>query len=326
MAESIVATFDDVRFIEGVTKMTQENWQAYFGTIIPNGVYQGLEFQQQNSTNSISYHVTDGIVFVNGIMAELKTPDGYTDIGSWYAQNDKDAFFCLRVYFGDEKAELIKKTNIVDSITEYVPEDFYKWTRAMGKFISDESYQCDRNASYWDVPLIYFGNVSYFLRYGIDLRRMVKADGQRVVNPRDPGIYNNYYDLVRSNNVYSISANASFYIDTVDPADNAIIVNTDSTSKTVKLYLEHFINDYHCQNGDSYPYGKYDDAYDYGYGLRRSELFIKSGITYTTGAETTNFTNHYEEITLGAGQALHITFLEAVEVTTGIYSYKFLVE
>lgn len=316
MTESIIATYDNVKFIEGVTKMTQDNWQSYFSPVIQNGVYSGLEFQQYGGSSYNTFRITDGIAYVNGIRAELHTPEGYTDIGAWHESGDSDAFFCLRVYFDQEKAEIIKKTGIVDLVTEYVPDDFYKYTYTLGYFLQDESYQCERNFDYYEIPLIYFGMSTTFLRYGRDLRRMIKIDGKREFNPRVPCVYTNNYNLLKSNNV---NTNLSFYIDVINPPDNAIIV-AGSSSATVKLYKEHFINDYYCTNGSSYPYTKYRDAYMYQMGLKRFKFYFKTGISHTSGSESSGFLNTYESITLAAYQALHITYIGSD------YEHKFLVE
>lgn len=325
MTESIIATYDNVKFIEGVTEMTQDNWQSYFSPVIQNGVYSGLEFQQYGSSSSNTFRITDGIAYVNGIRAELHTPEGYTDIGAWHESGYSDAFFCLRMYFDQEKAEIIKKTGIIDSVTEYTPEDFYKYTYALGYFLQDESYQCERNFTYYEIPLMYFGMSTTFLRYGRDLRRMVKIDGKREVDPRNPCIYTNYYNLIRSNNVYTVdNAGTSFYIDVVNSPDNAIIVG-GSSSTTIKLYKEHYINDYYCYNSSGYPYSKYKDAYGYARGLSRHSFYFKSGITHSSGSDSTGFLNTYESITLAAYQTLHITYFDKTVSTSGD-TFKFLVE
>lgn len=321
MTESIIATYDNVKFIEGVTEMTQDNWQSYFSPVIQNGVYSGLEFQQYGSSSSITFRITDGIAYVNGIRAELHTPEGYTDIGAWYESGDPDAFFCLRVYFDQEKAEIIKKTGIVDLVTQTVSDDFYKYTYTLGYFLQDESYQCERNFTYYEIPLMYFGMSATFLRYGRDLRRMIKIDGKREFNPRVPCVYTNNYDLLKSNNV---NTNLSFYIDVINPPDNAIIM-AGSSGATIKLYKEHFINDYYCSNSSSYPYTKYRDAYAYQRGLKRHEFYFKTGISHTSGSESSGFLNTYESITLAAYQTLHITYIRK-DVNPHGDTFQFIVE
>ena len=330
MTESIIATYDNVKFIEGITPMTQDNWQSYFSPVVQNGVYSGLEFQQYTSNSGILFRVTDGVAYVNGIRAELHTPEGYTDIGSWYESGDKDAFFCLRVYRNQEKAEIVKKINIVDSIVE-AAYDWFKYTWALGKFIGDESYQCENNFVYYEIPLIYFGKASGFLRYGRDLRRMVKPDGKREVNPRNPDIYNNQYNLIRSNNVYTFETGTTYpyYIDAVNPPDDAIIF-TEYSNTYVKLYKEQYINDCYCYNDSSYPYLNYENAYDGLYGLIRNEYYFKSGITHSSGSDSgSSFRNKYELITLNTYQTLHITLLEKYAFPVGSFSipaYRYLVE
>lgn len=326
MTESIIATYDNVKFIEGVTRMTQDNWQSYFSPVIQNGVYSGLEFQQYGSVVNATFRITDGIAYVNGIRAELHTSEGYTDIGEWFESGDEDAFFCLRVYFDQEKAEIIKKTDIIDEVAVTVWGDFYKYTYTLGYFLQDESYQCERNFTYYEIPLMYFGKSANFLRYGRDLRRMVKIDGKKEIDPRTPCLYVNQYNLLRSNNIYTVdTTEKSFYIDVVNLPDNAMIVAGNSGA-TVKLYKEHFINDYYCTNNSSYPYSDYKTAYDSAYGIRRHTLNFKSGITHSSGSDSTNFLNTYESVTLAANQVLHISYIGNESMSDRGYTYKFFVE
>ena len=321
MTEAIIATFDDVKFIEGVTKMTQSNWQGYFGSVIPDGVYSGLEFQQINNSYSSYYHLTDGVAFVNGLMAVLKTNDGYTDIGRWYATSEKDAFFCLRIYLKDQKAEVIKKVGILDTITEQATNEPTKFMWALGKFLANEAYQCDRDELIWDVPLIYFGY--NLLNYGRDLRRMVKPNGKPEINPRNPNLFSNRSSLVSSNNVYTATADATYYLDTVNFPNEAIILNDSESQISVKLCLNQYLNDFYT-NYDINEQA-YAETYTYNRGVTYHKLYISDDLTYSSYTDTTDWQNRYESITLPAKQALHISFLGTDEVATGVYAYKFLV-
>lgn len=171
MQETVIETFDDVKFIEGVTKMNQENWQAYFSAGFPNGIYEG--FTHYMATLSNPGRIYDGTAFVNGLCVEIKTDDGYTE---YPYESATDRFFCLRINIGNGTAQLIVKTEIASD---------YKDTTIsteIGKFIADESYCCERNDLVYDLPLWYLGpttatittTVNNLFGRGFDLRRMVQ--------------------------------------------------------------------------------------------------------------------------------------------------------
>ena len=328
MTESIIATYDNVKFIEGVTKMTQDNWQSYFSPVIQNGVYSGLEFLQQNGYSSNYYHVSDGAVFINGIKAELTTPEGYTDIGNCYGTGENDAFYCLRVYFDSQKAELIRKGNVYESITE-ASTTFAQIMWTLGKFIDDESYQCERTLTHYDIPLIYFGSPYSLVGYGRDLRRMVKIDNKREHNPRIPGIYNNAYGLIRSNNIYDTNVSTVYYLDTINFPDDAIIANSTSSQVTIKLYDCHYINDFNCSiPATSDPITVYSEAYSSLKGVARDTINFGSG---ATSRDLSGYKNYYYSIAIPAYSCLHLTHAYKDDISSyfpdiKIGKYYFVVE
>lgn len=326
MTESIIATFDDVKFVEGVTKMTQNNWQKYFKSAIPNGVYSGLEFK--NSQNASKYYnFLDGIAFVNGMMAEISTPDGYTDLGA-ITPSASDAFFCLRIYFDREQAELVQKTDIYTDISRW-NDNYYKYMNTLGYLEKQEDYECERNLTYYEIPLFYIvsGWSNGPLSSGIDLRRMIKPDQSRKLNPRVPCIYSNYSTLLSSNNIYTVSSDTTFYIDAINLPNDAIIVNTSRSSVSVTIITDHFGNEF-LGYSSSIP-TEYASLYTYTRGLTRHELLFKSGITHSTYTESSGYKKKGETITLGSNQALHITYVESEPYSSEIdyiWRFRFLVE
>jgi len=169
MEETIIGTFEDVKFIQGQTKMTQPNWQEYFSAGFPNGIYEGLNVYLTTNTAD-ECKIYDGTAFVNGLCVKIKTEDGYTDIAR---ESLTDRFYCLRVNIIEGTAELVMKTGIA--------ADLQRATVAaeIGKFIEDDSYCCDRNEVIYELPLLYGGTlgapypIDSGFEQGIDLRRIV---------------------------------------------------------------------------------------------------------------------------------------------------------
>ena len=250
MDETIIGTFDDVKFIQGVTFLTQKNWQDYFSNVIKNGVYEGLE--PRNYVGDSVYSngrtfITDGTVFANGISATIKTGSGYTDIGTC-PSGKKDRLICVRVYFEENIAELIQKTDVMEiPESQTIYSDTYKLFSGytMDLLAHDESYLMERNASFWDIPIFYQGasDLEYTAK-GLDLRRVITN-----IRQNDPentiykGGYENKYK-VSGNNVYHFKVTEDnkeycFCADPIDLPDGAIIIidrmqaPTGSTTKII---------------------------------------------------------------------------------------------
>lgn len=151
MEETTIATFDNVKFIEGVTKLTQNNWQEYFGSLFPNGAIKGL--CSPNSSSGVYNQISDGIAIANGIIAKLETEQEYTSIQ--IPAGVYDCFACLRIHFTDELAELVVKRNIADT------ESTVQFMKELMQFTKDESYYCERNSDYYEIPL-YYVSASYY--------------------------------------------------------------------------------------------------------------------------------------------------------------------
>lgn len=254
MDETVIETFDDVKFIQGVTKMNQTNWQKYFGTVIPNGVYSGLMVQDYYGEQTFSYPtiLTDGSVFVNGLYAEVKTEEGFTDISTASAQGLRDRFICLRVWLNEPKAEIIQKSNIAEA-----PGSGQTWetttTIELAKFVADESYCCERNDFYWDVPLFYNSEETGTIRplqSGRSLRRIVDLSHKRQINPVLHGIKHRptqNYILMSGSNLYSgntYNGVVNLFLDDLDMPFGAVysIAALSSSGMTINLHNDIWTN------------------------------------------------------------------------------------
>ena len=278
MEEVVLATFNNVKFIEGVSKMTQENWQSYFSSVIPNGVYSGLEPRNYIGTTQYSsgnIFITDGEVFANGIYAKITTPEGYTDIGVVPASitTIRDRFICIRVYFDTEQAELIAKYNIApEADTSSSAPELYQsqdWLfQIQGRyFVDDESYCCERTSRYWELPIFYQSTrflpwSSYESAYsrGIDLRRMITLNKTKIFNENMPG-------LLPETSGYFISGDNKIdlyygyiFSNPVNPPDNATFY-CDGSYHNDHVYLVKSLNvnnSYLLRNYQDYPLEKFD--------------------------------------------------------------------
>ena len=244
MTETVIATGDNVKFIEGVTLMTQANWQEYFGKQFENRVIDG--FNPGKPTDSV-VTIYDGSVFVNGLYAKLELEGGSKNI---YVLDAYDAFICLRVYLNEEKVELVKK-----SVATFSSEASIAYE--IDKFIADESYQCTRNSSIYEIPLFYCG-ASYY-KDGVDLRRY-GVQNKNLYNKRVLS-GNNTYVLKDPNQGadYLIKA----YIDYVNEADDVDIYlySPDGYSgATFALSYSPYVNGQELIAGHSRLFYHYDSA------------------------------------------------------------------
>lgn len=244
MDESVIATFDDVKFTEGVTKLTQQNWQDYFSPVIKNGVYKGLE--PRNYLGNTTYSngrtfITDGVVFVNGMSANIRTNNGYTDIGTC-PSGKHDRLICIRVNFEENSAELIQKTDVMRLPGSGTVNYNGCSALTMAELCQDESYLMERS-SYYEIPIFYQGasNLSYTSK-GLDLRRVINKTRQ--MDPVDTVFKGATSNILKisGNNVYHLNNNQGNveYIALFDPInlpDGAIICVSGSSSPSNTLSI-----------------------------------------------------------------------------------------
>ena len=245
MGSSIVATGNNVKFIGGVTPLTQANWQEYFGTLEPNGIVSGFDFLDRGL--SLDTKITDGKIYMNGILYSLDTNDGYTTIAK-PTEEEVDTFICARVYFHEERIELIRKTNIAPATyyAQYIPY--------VEQFATDESYQCDRNSSFYELPIGY----RVYRREIGDLRRFRTDDSEIIISEILQPV------PVQSNRTYVIrgdSSNIRIYVDIgsgeasgeVPPYINPPTQVLKPTKKCKNIYFEVEITKFRKEKSRNYP-------------------------------------------------------------------------
>ena len=222
VTESVLATYDDVKFIQGTTPMNQTNWQGYFGAALLNGIYEGFKCTGDGVHKGIA-RVYDGTAFVNGLCATIKTESGYTTIPYDILT---DRFICLRVYFNEQTAELIAK-QVANGTTEWVISGQFL------NFVDDESYQCTRDDEYYEIPIWYMGasnSSASSTNYdkGFDLRRIIERQKNLKTNPDtiDNSGSNPSYLQLCSNHKYEFhcASESIAAIDLINPPDEVVIL------------------------------------------------------------------------------------------------------
>lgn len=213
MQETVIATGTDVKFIGGVTPMTQENWQAYFSTFHKNGIIGTNDFKQGSASSSY-FVVYDGSVFANGIIAKLETANGYTLVTT-PTSSERDILICARVYLKQEKIELVRKTTLAAG------SSYQNCADVIVNLIQNEDAYCTRNDDYYDIAIAY---VNYLDTYSvIDCRRfsgkIMWRDVPEKYRLRGDGSY-----------TYNDSSGAYFEIDPFVPPTEAQLVYIAKTS------------------------------------------------------------------------------------------------
>lgn len=312
-----IETFTDcVKFIQGVTKLNQTNWQTYFGGALPNGLYEGLMVQNFYGSNLNTWVLTDGKAIVNGLLVDIKTDAGYTDIGTCTAQGIKDRFICLRVYLKEEKAQIYQVSNIAtwsSTLSTWNQNCFDK----MQYMLNHEDAYCTRNNDYYDLPLFYGCDETstYWLSEGRNLGRYVKPNKQIEQDPRLYGINDSTAKgvLISGRNNYSFRGTENYlYMDTLDHPDGAIFITQNNVSD-IDIYLGttpwmNWLHDYENQVN--------------GYGV---------GYIFADPTGWTNTNNGYFKYTVPAnsGRMTAFRFTHAYNVTKSmpsVYTKYYLVE
>lgn len=150
--EQVLYTGYNTQFIEGVTKMNQENWQEYFGATLESKILSGFDFYTRAGTTSQSgiwLHINDGIAIANGIVGKTEFDEGYFEDPDIIPGDRIDLLYCARIYFGEERIEIVKKFHLSD----YAQRNDY--SDRMKEFLTDESAHCDRNTDFYEIPILY---------------------------------------------------------------------------------------------------------------------------------------------------------------------------
>lgn len=164
--EQVLYTGYNTQFIEGVTKMNQENWQEYFGATLESKILSGFDFYTRAGTTSQSglwLHINDGIAIANGIVGKTEFDEGYFEDPDILPGDRNDILYCARIHFGEERIELVKKFGI----TPYNQNNNY--SDILKELLIDESAYCDRNTDYYEIPITYINGLTSIA--GMDLRR-----------------------------------------------------------------------------------------------------------------------------------------------------------
>lgn len=284
----VLATSDDVKFIEGVTKMTQSNWMSYFGNAIPSGVIEGFKPFVDNRTNRIS----DGTVIANGIVAKITTDDGYTDFtlpDPYYSRYD--TFLCVRVYFSEERAELVQKFNLSSS------NDNDELSEVEENLITDESYGCIRNSEFYEVPVFYVPRTTNLTYWGRSLRRW--GDKYYFDFTLPTSLTQELIRLSGANNIYfsSIQNHQVYAIDDMDFGDQCTLIVKNDLSASRELYLFR----------QRYTVGIKQYPSDYYYSFEFSDSSHWSTQTYTPAS---NITIDTYKTTVASGGVLRLRILK----------------
>ena len=230
MEETIISTVNDVKFIENETRMTQSNWQKYFGKLFPSGVIEGLGKYSNNESN----HIKDGTAIANGIMAKIETDDGYTAID--VPSGTYDYFVCLRIHFSTEQADLVLKTNIA-------PEENRQYLTELCKFTQDDSYCCSRTTEYYELPIVYgfTGGYRYINRSWVGKENYENISGTVPMWLLDS---HQNWCVGRVTGGSSSGDWRFWFLDNMFPPDNCTIhvTNTTSTSATIGLSQYLFVD------------------------------------------------------------------------------------
>lgn len=171
--EQVLYTGYNTKFIEGVTKMNQENWQEYFGATLESKILSGFDFYTRagsTSQSGIWLHINDGIAIANGIVGKTEFDEGYFEDPDIIPGDRIDFLYCARIYFGEERIEIVKKFGITPNNQYNYQSDILK------ELLIDESAYCDRNTDYYEIPIAYTNGLTGIA--GMDLRRRYSLKNQ----------------------------------------------------------------------------------------------------------------------------------------------------
>ena len=151
--EQILYTGNDVQFIEGITCMSQSNWQKYFGSAFENKILSGLYPVTVARSGGLQLRIYNGAVNANGIFGQIKSQDGYIEIPYSSPGNGNYRFICARLYTDEERLEIVSKV-------DYIGTDYSTLSTAVANFYTDEAYQCERDANYYEFPIYYENGIA----------------------------------------------------------------------------------------------------------------------------------------------------------------------
>ena len=228
MAESTLKTLDDVMFVQGETPVNQENWQKYFGGVLPNGIYEGFApdaNQDYNRTKTVD-GITAGVAVYNGLVYRMTSRFA---VDSEVPESVGYRLLSLRIYPDTGVAKLVEtRGNGPVSSDETILNGIIEMTQNPVFYGRDY----DQN-SYVDYRLCYQGHKNSQYKGGVDLRQPAfMRNGQFPTGWRTywNGYQSAYDRIILSGNevrnvVYPTTSWAlSVWFDPVNPPDNARLV------------------------------------------------------------------------------------------------------
>lgn len=225
MAESTLKTLDDIMFVQGETPLNQENWQAYFGGVLPNGIYEGFAPSTSQADKPVD-GITAGVAVYNGLvyrMANRFAVDRDVPESVGYR------LLSLRIYPDTGVAKLVEtRGNGPVSSDETILNGIIEMTQNPVFYGMDY----DQN-SYVDYRLVYQGHKNSLYMAGVDLRQPAfMRNGQFPTGWRTywNGYQSSYSGIILSGNevINRVSPRTDWalevWFDPVNPPDNARLV------------------------------------------------------------------------------------------------------
>ena len=225
MGESTLKTLDDVMFVQGETPVNQENWQKYFGGVLPNGIYEGFAPSTSQGDKPVD-GITAGVAVYNGLVYRMANRFA---VDRDVPESNGYRLISLRIYPDTGVAKLVEtRGNAPVSSDETILNGIIEMTQNPVFYGMDY----DQN-SYVDYRLVYQGHKNSLYMAGVDLRQPAfMRNGQFPTGWRTywNGYQSAYDRIILSGNevrnvVYPTTNWAlSVWFDPMNPPDNARLV------------------------------------------------------------------------------------------------------
>ena len=163
MGESTLKTLDDVMFVQGETPVNQENWQRYFGGVLPNGIYEGFA-PKTNYEGELVNEITAGVAVYNGLVYRMASSFA---VDREVPESEGYRLLSLRIYPDTGVAKLVEtRGNAPVSSDETILNEIIRMTQ--NPVVS--GIDSDQN-SYVDYRLVYQGHKNSLYKAGVELRQ-----------------------------------------------------------------------------------------------------------------------------------------------------------
>lgn len=225
MGTSTLKTLDDIMFVQGETPMTQENWQKYFGGVLPNGIYEGFAPSTSQGDKPVD-GITAGVAVYNGLVYRMANRFA---VDRDVPESNGYRLISLRIYPDTGVAKLVEtRGNAPVSSDETILNGIIEMTQNPVFYGMDY----DQN-SYVDYRLVYQGHKNSLYMAGVDLRQPAfMRNGQFPTRWRTywNGYQSSYSGIILSGNEVRnlVSPRTDWalevWFDPVNPPDNARLV------------------------------------------------------------------------------------------------------